>query len=560
MNSAGWQEWVRTVREEMGEEALDRLRSVTLDGVEVDPLYARDHGAPSLPRPIRAGRGWETWSPFPGGPVDAVGERIEALRRLGVTGLWLESAEAVEPAVLRSIVTEAAGRDLALAVRSTSEGVRLADAMADHGGELRGCLGLDPMTASRSLLKEASDRCVARLPGIRPFLLSAEFPDDAGAGAVFELAWLVTGISELFESGTAEGLPADRLARQVVLLLPVGRDVHLQIAKLRAARVLWSMVVGAWGVDAAEIPARILARTSRRTKSRWDAETNLLRETVECFAAVVGGCDALLPRPFDGGESERARRLQATLPLVLRDESGLDRVEDPAGGSWTIEALTRRLAERAWDEARTIETEGGLLAALTSGGLRGRMEAAAETRRRGLRTRREPVTGISLHPRPEEAPGRTAPAPAAKRAGEDLPVWSDASLFEVFRDRAAERDEPPRALVVGIGSLRELSAALGFARQLLVAGGFRVETPDPVPSVAEARSAVSDAAGDVVVPVLPRDADEARRQEVATALAEATSSVLALTGAQRVDGVDHYLHAGCDAVALLEDLWAEVEG
>lgn len=589
--TATLEDWRREVESGGGEEAVERLRSETLDGVAVDPLYARKSAGPPLPLPRGGSSGWECWASLVvPTPVDGA-ERVDEVWRLGANGLRLHLAGSARAADVASILEAVAERGVSLSGSGTAAAAILAAAVESSSSRPAGCLGIPAVEAAGAprLAAEAAAWVSEHASAMRAFVVSSEPPDDLGAGAVFELAWMMAGTLALVRAAEAGGTGTEETLRRTEILLPVGRDVYLQIAKLRAARILWSLLVASLDLDPGDAPLRLLARTSWRTKTRWDAKTNLLRETVEGFAAVVGGCDALLGRPFDGGVGELGRRLRQTLPLVLRDEGRLADVEDPAAGSFALEAMTRRLAEDAWNELRRIESEGGLLESLSEGALPERMAEVAATRIERLRTRRDPVTGISLHPRPEADPVVShqrsvqpgwVPAEtswdslveAAQRgdrgsvevrlAAADRLVpaaaWSDAEAFERFRDRAASRERPPRALLLGIGSARDLSAPLGFARQLLVAGGFAVDATEPREDVEEAVADLDGCSQDVVVLVLPRDAGPGLRAEAAAAAHEATTTTLAIMGRDEVPGVAHRLYAGCDALAVLEALWEAV--
>ena len=142
---------------------------------------------------------------------------------------------------------------------------------------------------------------------------------------------------------------------------------------MRAARILWAQVVAAFGpTDDAACRMRLHVRTPRRNKSVYDRYTNLLRATTEALSAAVGGCDRLTVEPF-GFDSHLALNLQR----ILKEESHIDAVADPAGGSYYIEALTDSLAREAWKLLQQMEAEGGYTAAMASGSI---PKALAETR------------------------------------------------------------------------------------------------------------------------------------------------------------------------------------
>lgn len=593
--SVTWEDWEDRVTEDLGIADLSRLRDTLPEGLEIEALYAPENAAPVLPRPGKARAGWESWATFDLDAPASQGESLEDLESLGAAGLWLRPSPSTRASRVSEVLRSVTELGLEVGVLGGAPAAALvAAAWSGEITDLRGALGIDPYPREGAVeipfLIDSMTWVRSEAPGIRPFLLSSEIPEEAGAGAVHELAWLAAGSVDLLRRLEGERVDPEEAIDELVWLVPVGRDVYLQIAKLRAARILWSMILGGADLSAGGRPLRLAARTSWRTKSRWDAKTNLLRETVEAFAAVAGGCDSLTCRSFDGGRSDLGRRLRLTLPLVLREEGRLDRVEDPAGGSWYVESLTRRLAEGAWEELRRIEGEGGLAASLESGSLVSRIEASGDRRKAEIRHRREPVVGISIYPVPGQRPGREprdlpSRSPAASwrdlrrsfrdgaRYGElakrgsrsetsgALEPWSDPSPFERLWDRAARRDGGPRAVLTGIGSLRELSTLSSSARQLLVAGGFRVEEPDPFETAEEARGSLRGSDADLVVLVLPREMEEESRRRAVRSIRPEVSGILAVHGPEEpVEGVDPLLTGEGDAVALLEDLWGKIEG
>ena len=176
------------------------------------------------------------------------------------------------------------------------------------------------------------------------------------------------------------------------------------IAKLRAARLVWDQLTAACGVSS---PARIEARSSRRMLSRRDPWTNLLRLSCAAFAGAVGGADALVVEPFTaagGAGDERARRLARNTQLILMDEAGLGRVQDPAAGSGFLEAHSLDLARAAWDQFRAIEANGGAAEALRSGRIAERVATARTAAQAAVASGASPLVGVTLHP------GETAPA------------------------------------------------------------------------------------------------------------------------------------------------------
>jgi methylmalonyl-CoA mutase len=205
-----------------------------------------------------------------------------------------------------------------------------------------------------------------------PKAIRADLLHEQGAHAIQELGYgIAAGVERLAE--LTETLPVETIASQVEFVFAAGPSYFIEIAKLRAARMLWAQVVTAFGTrDDSACRMRLHVRTPRRNKSAYDRYTNLLRATTEALSAVVGGCDRLTVEPF-GFDSHLAR----TCSTSCKEESHLDAVADPAGGSYYIEALTDSLAREAWKLLQQVEAAGGYAAAVESGAIE---KALAETR------------------------------------------------------------------------------------------------------------------------------------------------------------------------------------
>lgn len=275
---------------------------------------------------------------------------------------------------------------------------------------LRGGLGCDPLAvlASRGDLPEGLDRafeaaadlaarCAAKAPRLSALLVDTAPYHDTGASAAEEIAFLAASGVEVFRRLTGGGgkldvetLDVETIARELLFAVSVGSQFFPEIAKLRAARLVWAKVTRACGASAEGQAMRLYARTSAAGRTARDPWANQLRETTECFAAAIGGAEAIVTAPFDeplGTPSPAARRLAVDTQHVLREEAGLGRVLDPAGGSYYVERLTDDLARAAWTLFQEVERRGGMARCLSEGWIRERIAATAErTRQDGAAT------------------------------------------------------------------------------------------------------------------------------------------------------------------------------
>jgi methylmalonyl-CoA mutase len=318
----------------------------------------------------------------------------------------------------------------------------------------------------------------------------------AGATAAQDVAFgMATGV-EYLRFMTARGLDVDSAARQILFSISLGTHHFLAIAKLRAARRLWARVVEACGGSAGAGAMRVHSRVSKRVLTLRDPYVNLLRNTVACFAAGVGGAEAITSAPFDavaGLPDGAARRIARNTLLVLQEEAHLHRVIDPPGGSWYLDWLTNQVAEKAWAIFQEVERRGGMLRALCDGWVARQIDSAFAPRAKNLARRKEGITGVSEFPNVGEAPVvRQAPDRNALRAA------------AVQRVTSARRESPALTALPWAGKrvatsvdAAEKGASLG---QLATALGFHVEptviaplTPHPFAEPFEELRDASDA-------------------------------------------------------------------
>ena len=244
-----------------------------------------------------------------------------------------------------------------------------------------------------------TDYALKRAPQLRTITVRGDVYHNAGATATQELAYFVATLVCYIEEMKARGLSPGDVLPHVRIRLAVGSDYFMEISKIRAARWLWSKVAAAYGVENA--PVHIHACTSKWNKTTYDAHTNMLRVTAEAFAAVVGGVDSLHIGPFDeisGKTDEFSRRVARNIHTILREECGLDRVIDPAGGSTYIEWLTDRIAAKSWEIFQGIEEQGGMLAGLENGSVQQSVQDVCKAKFGNIRRRKDKIVGVNMYP------------------------------------------------------------------------------------------------------------------------------------------------------------------
>ncbi|MCC6234747.1 MAG: acyl-CoA mutase large subunit family protein [Verrucomicrobiales bacterium] len=285
--------------------------------------------------------------------------------------------------------------------------------------QLRGCIEMDPLgvLAHEGRLAQSLDAAYREMasltqwaathaPRLQTVCVHGRAWHEAGGQAVQELAFTLAMAVEYLREMTTRGLAVRVVAPRVRLAFTVGSQFFMEIAKLRAARMLWAKAVSVLGGDDAAQRASLHVRTAHFNKTRYDAHVNLLRTTVESLAAVLGGCDSLQVGRFDEvlrGDNEFAQRVARNQQLLLKHECHLAGVADPAGGSWYVESLTAELAEKAWAMFQEIERQGGMHRAMAAGWPQAQVEAVQAKRREQVERRRESVVGVNVYANPTES-------------------------------------------------------------------------------------------------------------------------------------------------------------
>lgn len=376
---------------------------------------------------------------------------------------------------------------------------------------------------------------------------------DAGADAADELAIaLSTGVRYL-DVLLEAGLSPERAARQIAVQVAAGRDTFVELCKMRALRVCWEKLLAAVGVTNAP-PLLVHAVCSSRTLTMHDPWVNMLRVTTQMFSAILGGADLITPNTFDqnsgGAPSTRARRVARNTGLILREESFLGKVADPAGGSYYFDTLTDALAREAWQRFRALEREGGITAALETGRLSARLEALSRDWLARIAKRKVPILGVSEFANLDE----TLPNPYHRTASALRPAdaWAlhrDAAAFELLRAYADALDKPVEALLITLGPFAESRARAGFAAGLFAAGGIRTRE-----STTDEKAAIACICG-----TDERYAAEAVSRAQALKALGCPRVLLAgrpgkLEAQLREAGVDGFIFVGCDVVAVLSEI------
>ncbi|RJQ83798.1 methylmalonyl-CoA mutase [Amycolatopsis panacis] len=587
-----WQELVAGVLRKSGRLPEDftgapesKLVTRTYDGIEIQPLYTAEDelgalGFPGLPPFVRGARpegvigtGWDVRVRHLRADAKAVNAAILADLEGGASSVWLRVGDDALPLsaladALNDVYVELAPVVLDAGAGYEAAAQALLDLFAEReipASEVVGTLGADPIgTTARTgealplaPVAELAARVAAKHPKVRTVVVDGLPFHEAGGADAQELgATIAAGVAYL-RALTKGGLTVAQAAAQLEFRLAATADQFLTIAKLRAARRLWDRVLEVSGAPAATRGMHQHAVTSPTMLTQRDPWVNMLRTTVACFAAGVGGADAVTVLPFDaaiGLPDAFSARIARNTNAVLIEESKLGSVVDPAGGSWYVEKLTDELAEAAWREFTAIEARGGIEAELASGALAGRLAETWDKRAKRLGTRRDPITGVSEFPNLAEKPVSREPLPVLPEGG--LPRHRYAEAYEKLRDASdaylAEHGERPKIFLATLGPVAAHTARAGFAANLFQAGGLEAVNPgatDDLPGAfRESGARIACLCG----------TDAAYEEQAVAVAASLGAETVLLAGKGNYDGVAGNVYAGCDALEVLAGLHAQL--
>jgi methylmalonyl-CoA mutase len=223
-------------------------------------------------------------------------------------------------------------------------------------------------------------------PNLRTVHPDASYFSNNGADIVQELAFGLSMGSEYMAQFTGRGLSADAAASKIRFSFSIGSDYFPEIAKLRAARLLWSVIVNGFQPAGKESCRMVIhSITGEWNKTVQDPYVNLLRTQTEAMSAILGGTDSLTVQPFDKTlkqPEEFSERIARNQQLILKEESYFDKVADPGAGSYYIENLTDLIADNAWKLFLEIEDQGGFLSSMSSGLIQRKLSESAGKRKK----------------------------------------------------------------------------------------------------------------------------------------------------------------------------------
>ena len=341
---------------------------------------------------------------------------------------------------------------------------------------------------------------------IRVVTVSGQIFGNSGSTIVEELAFVLSAGHDYLVRLTDAGLTIEEAARKLRFSFSVSSNYFMEIAKFRAARMLWANIVKGYNPEKnCACKMQIHAETSKWNQTVYDPYVNMLRGTTEAMSAAIGGVYSLEVTPFDASfenPTEFSKRIARNVELLLKHESHFDQVVDPAGGSYYIENLTQSIAAEAWKLFLEIEEKGGYTEAYKAGFIAERIKASAAAKDKNIATRRQILLGANQYPNFTEVAGKeiTAESVTRKQAeGNTLAPYRGAMAFEEMRLHVDRSGKQPKAFMLTCGSLAMARARAQFSCNFFGCAGIRVQDNTFFKSIEEGAKAALESKAEIVV-------------------------------------------------------------
>ena len=430
-----------------------------------------------------------------------------------------------------------------------------------HGDFQRGEEG--DYKAAAELLAYAKET----LPKFKVFTINGSLIHNSGSNIVQELGFTLSAANDLMTHLTDMGCAVDDVACNLNFSFGTGSTYFMEIAKIRAARLLWSKIAEQYGPKSDDsCKVFIHCTSSRWNKSVFDPYVNMLRTTTETMSAAIAGADAISVAPFDTAykdADEFGYRIARNQQILLKEESYLDKIVDPAAGSYYIENLTNSIAQYAWELFVTVEGKGGFAQAIKDGFVQDEVSRVAAQRDMDIATRKTTILGTNQYPNLLESMGdkiaKHGECCCGKSEGpiKTLRLYRGAEAFEHLRLATEKSGVKPKVFLLTYGNLAMRKARSGFATNFFGVAGYQIIDNPGFKSADEGVKAALEAKADIVVMCSSDDEYPEIAEAVCRGLkGKVKSIVLAGYPKEQIEmykgfGVDEFIHVKTNVLESL---------
>lgn len=484
----------------------------TNEGFNVQPMYRAEDIADlkttdSLPgeypfvRGTRTDNEWLTRQEIIADNAEEANKKALDVLTKGVNSLGFKVKEASDVAILlKGIDLKAVEININCCPKKAADvAVALIDAVKAAGAteSFQGSIDFNPF---RKALKHGAElpanltqwaidllAAVKEVAGLRVLAVDTIMLNNAGSYIAQELGYALAWGAEWLTLLTDKGIAVDEVAKRIKFNMGISSNYFMELAKFRAARMLWAQIVEQYKPEC-KCACKMMthAITSEFNQTIFDAHVNLLRSQTEAMSAALAGVDSITVTPFDAQyktPDDFSERIARNQQFLLKEESHLDKVVDPAGGSYYVETLTAAIANEAWKLFLEVEDKGGFLAEVAAGNVQAAVNASAEKRLSDVARRKEILLGTNQYPNFTEIAGdkivKTGNCCCCKdseeeNAGNGLSTKRAASDFEALRLATEHAANRPKVFMLTIGNLAMRLARSQFSANFFGCAGYEI--------------------------------------------------------------------------------------
>ena len=468
--------------------------------------------------------------------------------------------------------------------RHTVELAKILAAYFDKKGydkkAVRGSVNFDPIekmlskgkdtSAVLPQLKEAVE-ALADYPYFRTIGINSATLTDSGAYSYQELGYALAWGNEYMQELTDAGIAPELAANNIKFNMGINGVYFMEIAKFRAARMLWAQIVSQYTPCKESAKMHVCATTTSYNLTLFDSYVNMLRTQTETMSAALAGVESIVVAPFDETfetPNEFAERIARNQQLLLKEECHFDKIVDVAGGSYFVEHLTDALAGQAWKLFLAVEEDGGFLAQAKAGKVQAVITETNKTRHANAGKRKEFILGTNQFPNfTEKSEGKTPieGCHGCKDNGGDIPAIVSSRLasdFETLRLSTEKAAKTPVAFMLTIGNLAMRQARAQFSCNFLAAAGYKVIDNLGFETVEAGAEAARKAGADIVV--LCSSDDEYAEYGIPAFKAVGDSALFVIAGAPacsddlKAAGIENFIHVRVDQLQTLKEFNAKL--
>lgn len=599
------EEWKSAVETSLKGKSVEKLKTETYEGVTLNPIYTQEtvQTHTELPGFFPYTRGisvtgyltnpWVACQPVDGETAEEANEKLKAALKRGQDAITLP-VDLLAKSQLSDLLKDLPLASLPFLVDLKGKQKDLLAKFKEVKGSAKGVLAEDPIAECviKGQLPEDTEsffadwaKTVQEYEAIsselKTILIKTPVYHNGGANAVQEIAFGLAEAVQYLLEGQKQGLSIENLAEKMVFSFAIDSNYFMNIAKLRAARRLWAGLSAAFSANPEHFKMHIHAVTSEVTETLYDQYVNILRTANQAFAAAVGGIQYLQIRPFDhatGHWDDFSERIARNMHLILKEETHITRVIDPAGGSFYVEQLTDQIADQAWKKFVEIDANGGILEALKKGTVQAEIAEVYTKKANNVALRKESIIGTNVYPNPDDEVSKPVQNKADSYIVVNQPIAITpiklnrfAEPFEELRLRSAnykqKNGETPKIGFINLQELKNYKPRADFVKGFVSAGGIGNVQSEGCHSNEDALAFVRDTKLPIYCICGSDDAYGQMAEQLVSDLKKSFPEItLYLAGKQteelekalKTAGVKEFLHVKSNAITTLTELLEEL--